>query len=192
MTRAEARATRPSETLETLVEEDTEARTTSVRDEPSTREPIMAHPMRSRISDPNPDGANATIAPEKADGQRYVRPMYRLPKLPTFRLLQNWEGYVQAVSGDNVQVILSDLTNPRNPREESDIPLEDISSDDRDLVAPGAMFYWSIGYRRTVFGQVERVSSIRFRRLPTMSARTEQRAKTEALELKKKLGSEHA
>jgi hypothetical protein len=34
------------------------------------------------------------------------------------------------------------------------------------LMASGAVFYWSVGYRETLWGQRERVSAIRFRRLP--------------------------
>ena len=39
------------------------------------------------------------------------------------------------------------------------------------LLAPGAVFYWFVGRAVSNYGQVERISTIRFRRLPMWTAR---------------------
>ena len=46
---------------------------------------------------------------------------------------------------------------------------EDRRSGQEPLVAEGAAFYWSIGYRDTPGGQRERVAALRFVRQPRLS-----------------------
>ncbi|MBI2393098.1 MAG: hypothetical protein HYV09_26170 [Deltaproteobacteria bacterium] len=100
-----------------------------------------------------------------------------------FDLRQQWEGTVQAIEGEDVVAVLRDLTDPSRPEEEVTIGLDEVSPDDRPLVSPGAIFYWSIGYRTSPFGQVERVSAIRFRRLPAWSKRDIRRIEERTREL---------
>ena len=83
----------------------------------------------------------------------------------TFISLQEWEGIVEKVKEESFDARLVDLTR-NNPDEVlEDFPLDDISEEDRRLVAPGAVFYWCIGYHVRK-GQRSRTSEIRFRRLP--------------------------
>jgi hypothetical protein len=90
------------------------------------------------------------------------------PPLPQhrFMVLQKWEGTVSTVGGDEFVAVIRDLTDRSRPDEEAAFPIEEVPEADRNLMAPGAVFYWNVGYELTAFGQRKRVSAIRFRRLP--------------------------
>lgn len=84
--------------------------------------------------------------------------------------LQQWEGVVMEVLQDSFIVRLVDLTNEIDDDEEAEISLDEVSGGDIELVAPGAIFYWHIGYYTSAGGQRTRTSDIRFRRLPSWRA----------------------
>lgn len=108
-----------------------------------------------------------------------------LPKLPTphvfFRAMQKWEGHVTDVRDDSFIAILSPILG-EGPDQEAEILIEDVSLDDRPLIEPGAVFYWSIGYQDQP--QRTRVSLLRFRRLPIWNQRDLDTAKRKASILK--------
>jgi hypothetical protein len=83
------------------------------------------------------------------------------------------------VEADSFVARLVDKTDG-NPEEEAEIPLAEIMPGDRELVKPGAVFYWVIGYRREDHGQRSRSSTIRFQRLPSWSPAEVERAKIAA------------
>lgn len=93
-----------------------------------------------------------------------VPPMRKAPY--TFRLLQQWEGTVTEIADGDFTAELRDLTEPASHREEATFELEEVSPGDQSLLAPGAVFRWSIGYRTSASGQRERVSQLRFVRIP--------------------------
>jgi hypothetical protein len=97
-----------------------------------------------------------------------------------FRLLQQWEGTVLEATDSDFVAIVTDLTESHRPEEEVTMSLEEVPEADLPLVRPGAVFYWSIGYRTVASGQTERVSSIRFRRLPAWSRSEIESARREA------------
>jgi len=101
------------------------------------------------------------------------------PSREGFDVLQRFEGIVLSVQGDSFIARLIDKTNA-SPEEEAEIPLAEIMPGDRELVEPGAVFYWVIGYRREEHGQVSRSSMIRFQRLPSWSPAEVERAKKAA------------
>ena len=82
-----------------------------------------------------------------------------------FLALQEWEGTVIERREGAVRVRLADKTR-QGTDEEAEILIDEISPQDRDLVKPGAVFYWTIGYFDSGNGQRVRQSSIIFRRLP--------------------------
>jgi len=90
------------------------------------------------------------------------------PKLDQGEALQKWEGQVVRLTSDGFIAKLVDLTAAAT-EEEAEFSLDDVSAADRALVRPGAVFYWSIGYRVAVTGQRSRESVLRFRRLPLWS-----------------------
>ncbi len=83
-----------------------------------------------------------------------------------FELLQQFEGTVDYVNGNVFTAHLRDRTKASMPIEIATISLEEVSPDDLKLVAPGAVFYLSVGYRVHPWGQKERSTGIVFRRLP--------------------------
>lgn len=105
-----------------------------------------------------------------------------------FSLLQQWEGIVRDVGSNDFIAELRDLSDPAQPLEEATFNFDEVSDDDRALILNGAVFLWSIGYR-TRHGQKERVSLIRFLRLPAWSARAVERVKRRAAVLEKAFGA---
>ncbi|MFQ5799628.1 MAG: hypothetical protein ACE5H0_13180 [Bacteroidota bacterium] len=110
-----------------------------------------------------------------------------IPKQDGFVLLQKWEGIVTQVGKDSILARLSDLSE-KGPDEEVELPIEEIPPSDRKLVAPGAVFYWCIGYLDTVHGQRIRASAVRFRRLPVWTKEEVRRARSEAQATRDLLG----
>jgi phage FluMu protein gp41 len=107
--------------------------------------------------------------------------------------LQQWEGVVTRVSADEFTVTLQDLTHPGSPEEEATVPMAEVTREDRRLLVPGAVLYWSIGYQTIrTSGQIQRVSDIRLRRLPAWSARDLDRVAQRARALRDKFGSNDA
>jgi hypothetical protein len=82
-----------------------------------------------------------------------------------FRALQEWEGTVIERKLGALRVRLVDKTNGA-VEEDALLNLEEVSPQDRGLVKPGAVFYWTIGYHDSETGQRTRQSVIAFRRLP--------------------------
>ena len=77
-------------------------------------------------------------------------------------------------------VLLRSLTDDTVPEESASIDREELSDADQPLVAPGAVFYWSIVYRVESHGQKRLVSDFRFRRLPSWTLSEIERARAEA------------
>jgi hypothetical protein len=97
----------------------------------------------------------------------------------SFDVLQKFEGTVLSVGSDSFVARLVEKPNSV-PEEEAEIPLAEVMPGDRELVKPGAVFYWVIGYRRAVHGQLSRSSVIRFQRMPSWSPAEVQRARQAA------------
>jgi hypothetical protein len=104
-----------------------------------------------------------SVAPEVSELKR-IKHTTMIPR--RFTVLQHWEGVVTEVCSDSFWAELRDLTEFGNPSDLVEIPLSDISDNDKPLVEPGSMFYWNIGYEKSNYGQISRVSEIRLRRTP--------------------------
>jgi hypothetical protein len=96
----------------------------------------------------------------------------------TFRALQKWEGYVLDVAADTFRAHLTPLRG-EGREQVAEIYLTELDDDDRALVQPGAVFYWSIGYLDRPAGRL-RASILRFRRLPGWTRQELARAQAEA------------
>lgn len=112
-------------------------------------------------------------------------PTPTLPQ-PEFDALQKWEGHVVSVTETDFTATLVDLTQP-GIEEEAVLGLSEVTEDDLPLVRPGAVFYWSVGYRVDQSGERSRSSVIWFRRLPAWTEKEIERAQARAAELKAKL-----
>ncbi len=106
------------------------------------------------------------------------------PKMPPFReyfrAIQKWEGKVISLSGDTFRASLSAIIGDKVDQE-AEIYVQDVTPDERELIEPGAVFYWSIGYLERPSGRV-RESVLRFRRLPMWSRNELKRAETRDIE----------
>lgn len=121
-----------------------------------------------------------------------VGPLVRMHHMNTprrrFRLLQQWECVVNEVAEDSVWAEITDLTDRSRADEVVELPLDEFPLADRELLVPGGVFYWAIGYEHTKGGQVRRVSEIRFRRTPKWSKQTVEQLKTKARTMLKQFG----
>ena len=102
--------------------------------------------------------------------------------------LQEWEGVVLQVNEETFLARVVDQTG-EHPEEEIELPKDDLSPFEIDLLEKGAIFYWTIGYRqRLPRGQRERISRIRLRRLPAWSRAELAAARSRAEALRRDLG----
>ncbi len=106
---------------------------------------------------------------------------------PHFHVLQKWQGTVSEVTGSTFIARLFDLIETSD-EEVAEFDLEEVSRGDLALVAPGAVFYWSVGYRTEPSGERSRSSVLVFRRLPSWSDRDLRRAADRAEELRIRFG----
>jgi hypothetical protein len=109
---------------------------------------------------------------------RFFSPLIKKPEFPRMDsaiVLEKWEGRVDEVSDNTFTATLTNLTNSKLD-ERAEFDLSEISKYDRSLAVPGAIFYWSVGYRDAISGQRTRESVLRFRRLPRWSSTTRREA----------------
>lgn len=118
-----------------------------------------------------------------------VVPPKKLPERsriqPSFVALQKWEGRVLEVGDSTFSAVVEDSVR-RGVEEEVEFDLEEIGPDDRNLLKPGAIFYWTIGYRTEPSGERSRSSVLVLRRLPAWNEEGLQRARRLAEELRKR------
>ena len=113
------------------------------------------------------------------------RPMARIAPeegRERFQALQKWHGHVLEVREDTFVARLTP-TAGEGPEQEAELYVEEVAADDRWLIEPGAVFYWSIGYLDRPSGRL-RVSILRFRRLPAWTYRELSSARQRANEFK--------
>jgi len=118
----------------------------------------------SASHDSSPSGNSRSIARQ---------PTYIVPETPAeyyFETLQQWEGTVTDLSDDQFVAVLRSLSGDI-PDKRVTIDCEEVSAPDQQLVRPGAVFYWTIGYRIEFHGKKSSVSTIKFRRLPNWTRR---------------------
>jgi hypothetical protein len=133
--------------------------------------------------------------PECHTDTQHVIPDIGLPRpknltitvAPRSRLitLQEWEGLVENVDQErgSFTARLYDLRRKDSKDVEiAEFDINDVEPDGQELILPGAVFRWIIGYRDAVYGKRERVSSLVFRRLPAWTTedlkRSEERGKS--------------
>jgi hypothetical protein len=123
------------------------------------------------------------VAEQSVSIGKFVVPIIEFPsvqvRINRMVSLQKWQGYVLKVLENSLWVRLIDLTQ-HGPDEEAEISLDEISPDDLELIKPGAIFYWNIGYLDLYSGQRIRSSVIRFQRIPVWSDEEINAAREEA------------
>lgn len=138
-------------------------------------------------------GSQAGGAPTSAsrDARVVVRlaaPVVTAASAGRFELLQQWEGTIDGATSEEVSATIRDLSQRHMPEEIVVLPREEFSQSDAPLLEPGAVFYWSIGYRITPTGTKERVSFLRMRRVPQPTRRQAERVKERTQELLRLFG----
>jgi hypothetical protein len=155
---------------------------------------ILPEPPQKRPDNKQMENVSGGSTEQEQDPQIGIGPVVRLigkdvaPR--RFEILQQWEGVVSKVEGVALWAELLDMTKCSNPAEEVELPLAEIPIADRELLGPGSVFYWSIGYETSPGGQIRRVSEIRLRRAPLWSQGMIDAAKAKAKELWNRFGSD--
>lgn len=136
---------------------------------------------------PNAGSAGTITNVTTADGTIVELPQSvrrRADQSVSFHPLQEWEGYIVGVGNNTFKARLTDLTAGETiANEEVELPIDDLTDDDRDLLAPGYVFRWAIGYQRTRSGAKKRISQIVFRRLPQWTEKELAKAEEEGKNL---------
>lgn len=112
----------------------------------------------------------------------------------SFQAAYQWEGVVEALDEDGFRARLLPFENGHvDPSrvEYADFDYGDLADEsDRELVAEGAIFYWTVGRSRNPAGTYTNTSLVRFRRLPPPTPYEMQEANREAAELLADLGAD--
>ena len=127
----------------------------------SLAKPNLANPYETRSEQFNGESSSIEI---KFD-QPVIAPPPDQEIREYFHARQKWVGYVAEIGQETFLATLVPIVGEGSDLE-AEIYLEDVEPSDRDLVEPGAVFYWSIGYLIKPSGNRCRASQIRFRRLP--------------------------
>ncbi len=133
--------------------------------------------VRSQIMGAGPTGVGQNGVSTLQNTAGLIRPLappaIRLPPMQIrperFLTLSKWVGRVQRVGDESFVALVQDQLENR-PEEEVEFARGEVAPVDELLLVPGAVFYWSIGYRDRLGGQRTRESIIRFRRLPRPSS----------------------
>jgi hypothetical protein len=132
---------------------------------------------------------NGATAIEHAGESPVVFPKILHVETEHFMALQSWEGTVQERQVDSFIAHLKDKSGDRNGYI-AEISFEETSETDRDLIRPGAIFYWDIGYTEEKSGKRSRRSLIHFRRLPVWTPREISQIEAEAENIRTSIGWE--
>lgn len=139
------------------------------------------------------DTENETDGPEGESQMYQIPDTFLTPGIPdrprrekTYDARRKWEGVVEKVDGDEFTARLRAIDDDV-PDEVVALRIGRVSEEDRELIEPGAVFYWNIGESRTSDGQLENYSEIRFRRLPKHTGRDRERAERQASDLREEI-----
>lgn len=109
-----------------------------------------------------------------------------------FRTLNQWQGYVLEKNDDTFRARIRDLTDPQRPEEEIVLDMDEVSEAEWELVAPGAIFYFYIGYKVDESGQRFRAAVIKFRCAVPRTKSEIEKIERSAARIARILGSEKA
>jgi hypothetical protein len=134
--------------------------------------------MRSEASSMRTDRRSQAVVnsdtsqqPESSSSPTILRAPDTIARMATYHAIQEWEGYVEDIGDDVFAARLVDLTSQAAPEERAELPLADLTLEQRSELRTGAVFRFTIGYEKTPGGQRKRVSQIIFRQLPRWTQR---------------------
>lgn len=160
----------------------------------SEEEKLPNPPVEEYLIEPNLDFSNQTLK-YRLNGnsntlfvgynQFPLFPVFHQPSREHFKTIQKWEGLVIEVRKDTFLAKLVKILG-EGLDQEAEIYIEEVEQEDHNLIKPGAMFYWTIGYLDRPSGRL-RASIIRFRRLSLWSKLELESAEAKMKELKELL-----
>jgi hypothetical protein len=142
-------------------------------------------PTPVRASDYPLDARSPTAARGQTSLLHTIIPNMDLERQRTQRQIikHHWECTVVRIHAATFLATLRSLRDENDSEKEAEIPLEEVSPDDLELLQPGAVFYWTIGYDISPSGTRRRASEIKFRRLPSWTKGDIARVRDQANEL---------
>jgi hypothetical protein len=152
------------------------------------KESALHNPQERATSGAASNGVPGEVGREATTLPLITRSIRFTPSPQRFRLLQQWEGTVLEVGVKEFVASLRDVTNPSSADERATFDLDDVAADERELIAPGAVFYWAIGNQTSRGGTISKVSTVYFRRLPQWTSKDLARIKERTQELKRFFG----
>ena len=142
----------------------------------------------SKQVSPDPQRSNQAGLPSSPFARVFSSGVDRSPKQTIFHY---WECSVERIEQDTFIATLRSLRDDSESEKEAEIPIDEVSPDDLELLAPGAIFYWSIGYQTSPAGTRTRFSSLRFRRLPAWNRKDLARVEAGGNDLFEMFGQEN-
>jgi len=146
------------------------------------------------LGDVRNDSKDSTVASQKVTNSKVDPRVLHTRNFGKRRLqtLLQWEGVVESVEVSTFECRLVPIVDGRPDQtriEFTKFSFDDLSDDDdHGLVAPGSVFYWTIGRARNAAGTATNVSLVRFRRLPPLTKTHSERAEREAEAMLQALG----
>jgi hypothetical protein len=107
---------------------------------------------------------------------------FKSKPLNCFNSKRKYQGEVRELTNDGFIGRLRNLSESA-PDQEAEFYFEDVSPNDKELVAIGALFYWNIGYMTLVGGQRLGCHTLAFKRLPVWTKTEIKAAKQRAKSL---------
>jgi hypothetical protein len=141
--------------------------------------PARLQDFTTMASSPDESDETAPLSAHVRRSRPLIRNRYRA-RPRKFELLQQWEGVVTEMDGETFWAELRDLTDNTSNREVVEIYFGEVAEQDKPLIAPGAVFYWSVGYDTSRAGSLVRASEIKFRRTPRWTNRRLEKIRKEA------------
>ena len=144
------------------------------------RPPLDSSPQTSAIA--HPTRTPTFLSREAVEQRRSQREI----------ISAHWECAVENVGDSTFTAILRSLRTPGESETVAEIPRDEVSDDDLELLSPGAIFYWTVGYQVSPAGTRKRFSQIKFRRLPAWTRKDLDRVRASAKTLYELFGGEDA
>jgi hypothetical protein len=140
--------------------------------------------QESRAAEPSTsESVSVTVPAMPEPAAPYLR------RAETFVTMTKWRGVVLHVGKETFDAMLQPVQNDDAPKKAA-VYLEDVPRNERILVTPGAVFYWSIGYHDAPSGSRTRQSVMRFRRFPAWSESEVEEARARAIRDQEAFASE--
>lgn len=144
--------------------------------------PRVIEPSHSRMQEVQVDSGSAAAQIERS-ATFLRRELSERERTRAEIISHHWEGTVEQVGPEAFIATLRSLRDAHESEKEAEVPLDSINPDDLELLAPGAVFYWTIGYEQSPAGTRRRFSQLKFRRLPAWTKKDLARAERKADEL---------